>query len=135
MTMLPCGTMSWVTPMKNRTVYRLLFVVALSSVILPVVVDARAEDKSASEWRAQKIPFRVLNITSNGSSMWICGTDETISVSPDSGEHWEIRHRTVDGAVLLNIGFANDKFGYAAGTGGLFLTTEDGGETWAPHSA
>jgi photosystem II stability/assembly factor-like uncharacterized protein len=46
-----------------------------------------------------------------------------------------VKHETTDGALLLNIGFANDKFGYAAGTGGLFLTTEDGGETWSPHSA
>jgi hypothetical protein len=35
--------------------------------------------------------------------------------------------------LLLNIGFADAKFGYAAGTGGLLLTTEDGGETWAPR--
>ncbi len=55
-------------------------------------------------------------------------------MSSDAGEHWQVKHKTTDGAVLLNIGFANDKFGYAAGTGGLLLTTEDGGETWAPHS-
>lgn len=121
--------------MKKRTSCRLPFIVVLSFVILPVVIDAGAEDKTASEWHAQNIPFRVLSVTSDGSSMWICGTDESIAVSPDSGEHWQIRHKTVDGAVLLNIGFANDKFGYAAGTGGLFLTTEDGGQTWAPHSA
>ena len=46
-----------------------------------------------------------------------------------------MKHETTNGGVLLNIGFANDKFGYAAGTGGLFLITEDGGETWSPHSA
>ena len=55
-------------------------------------------------------------------------------MSSDGGEHWQVKHETIDGAVLLNIGFANDKFGYVAGTGGLFLTTEDGGETWVPHS-
>jgi hypothetical protein len=34
----------------------------------------------------------------------------------------------------LNIDFASDGFGYAAGTGGSFLTTDDGGKTWLSHS-
>ena len=64
--------------------------------------------------------------------MWICGTDESIATSSD-GEHWQVKHSKVDGAVLLNIAFANDQFGYAAGTGGLVLTTEDGGTSWSPQ--
>jgi hypothetical protein len=67
--------------------------------------------------------------------LWICGIDESVAVSSDAGEHWQVKHETTNGGVLLNIGFANDKFGYAAGTGGRFLITEDGGETWSPHSA
>lgn len=41
-----------------------------------------------------------------------------------------MKHATPDGNLLLNIQFVNSKFGYAAGTGGLILTTEDGGESW-----
>jgi len=56
-------------------------------------------------------------------------------VSSDAGAHWQLKHQAADGNLLLSIQFANDKFGYAAGTGGLILTTENGGETWIPHSA
>jgi hypothetical protein len=92
-----------------------------------------SEDKLVFDWHPKTLPFRVLNITSVGSSLWVCGADETIAVSPDGGEHWQVKHKTADGPVLLNIGFASDRFGYAAGTAGLFLTTEDGGETWVPR--
>ena len=99
------------------------------------VVAAAAEDANTSEWQPRNLAFRVLNTTSVGPEFWICGTDESVADVDDAGEHWQVKHQTTDGAVLLNIGFANDKFGYAAGTGGLFLITEDGGETWSPHSA
>jgi photosystem II stability/assembly factor-like uncharacterized protein len=46
-----------------------------------------------------------------------------------------VKHSRPDGAVLRNIAFANEKFGHAGGTGGLFLVTHDGGETWSPHTA
>jgi Photosynthesis system II assembly factor YCF48 len=99
------------------------------------VSSAICQDKSESDWHARSVPFRVLNTTNSGSSLWVCGTDEAVAVSTDAGEHWQVKHTTPDGAVLLNIGFANEKFGYAAGTSGLFLITEDGGETWSPHTA
>ena len=107
------------TPIQSR-----LFIF-LASLIL--VVNAVCQERTASEWHAKDLPFRALNVTSIGSSLWLCGTDESVAVSSDGGEHWLVKHATADGAVLLNIDFANDKFGYAAGTAGVFLTTEDGG--------
>src|SRR5277367_4067206 len=89
----------------------------------------------ASDWRPVDLSFRPLNITNSGSSLWTCGTDEGIAVSSDSGSHCQIKHRTTDSNLLLNIKFESDKFGYAAGTGGLLLTTEDGGQTWISHLA
>jgi hypothetical protein len=100
-----------------------------------LVVRVVAEDKTVPDWHTKDLPFRVLNATNLGSSFWVCGTDESVAVSADGGEHWTIKHKATDGAVLLNIGFANDKFGYAAGAGGVLLTTEDGGETWSARSA
>lgn len=44
-----------------------------------------------------------------------------------------MKHKTVEGGSLLNIDFADSRFGYAAGTGGVLLTTVDGGETWTAH--
>ncbi len=86
-------------------------------------------------WQPSNLPFRVLNVASDGSSLWACGADEAIAVSTDGGTHWQLRHQAPDGNLLLSMGFANEKFGYAAGTGGLLLMTEDGGTTWTPRSA
>jgi len=41
-----------------------------------------------------------------------------------------VKHKTEGGGLLLNIDFVDANFGYAAGSGGLLLTTMDGGETW-----
>src|SRR5438067_1336131 len=87
------------------------------------------------DWHTHDLPFRVLGVTSNGSSLWACGAEEAIAVSSDAGASWQIKHQTSDGGLLLNVGFANEQFGYAAGTGGLFFTTEDSGATWVRHTA
>lgn len=93
----------------------------------------QSTQKQPPTWHSIDLSFRVLNITSVGDSLWICGTDETIAVSRDSGLHWQIMHHTPGGAWLSHIDFSNSKFGYSAGTGGLLLMTEDSGESWMPH--
>jgi photosystem II stability/assembly factor-like uncharacterized protein len=55
--------------------------------------------------------------------------------SKDGGATWEINHQNRDGEVLLDISFVNEKVGHAAGTGGLLLSTDDGGHTWKSHVA
>ena len=116
------------TRASARIVLLTCFLIFLSSIIL-------AQEKSASEWREAKLPFRALNTTSLGDSLWVCGTAEGIAVSSDGGEHFEVKHQKPDGAVLLNVAFADDKFGYAAGAAGALFMTEDGGQTWSPHPA
>jgi hypothetical protein len=115
--------------MKSKTIRlaQFLFLIRLA-ISLPYA-------EAAPDWRSPNLPFRVLSTTSVGTSLWVCGSDESIAASFDAGEHWQVRHEAADGAALLNIGFANEKFGYTGGTGGRYLTTEDGGETWSPHSA
>ena len=93
-----------------------------------------AEDKPPSAWQNRDLPFRPVNIVSTGNELWTCGTDEGLAVSFDNGLHWQLRHQKRDGSVLLNIDFADNKFGYASGTNGLLLTTVDGGETWEQHT-
>ncbi len=101
--------------------------------ILLAIGAAAGQEQRSSDWQAHDLAFRVLSIASNGQSFWACGTDEGIAASPDNGAHWQVKHQTTDGGLLLNIDFADSKFGYAAGTGGLLLTTVDGGETWVSH--
>jgi photosystem II stability/assembly factor-like uncharacterized protein len=91
------------------------------------------QEQISPDWNSHDFSFRVLNITNSGQLLWVCGTDETIAVSSDNGAHWQVKYQKVNGALLLNIDFADSKFGYAAGTGGLILTTVDAGETWVPH--
>jgi photosystem II stability/assembly factor-like uncharacterized protein len=83
-------------------------------------------------WQPRALPFRPLGIASVGQSLWVCGTDGGIAVSLDGGGNWKTVRRELNGPVLLNIAFADARFGYAAGSNGLLLTTGDGGDTWTP---
>jgi hypothetical protein len=107
----------------------------LSSALLFLLATVRVfgQEQPSPDWHGYDLAFRVLNVTSDGQSFWACGTDEGIAVSPDNAAHWQVKHQTTDGGLLLNIKFADSNFGYAAGTGGLLLTTADGGETWVSH--
>jgi photosystem II stability/assembly factor-like uncharacterized protein len=103
--------------------------------LLPSLTIAGAgQEKPGSAWIAHDFQFRVLNTTSSSGSLWICGTDEAIAVSSDDGRNWDVRHHAPDGNSLLNIDFVNEAFGYATGTAGIFLTTEDGGKSWLSRS-
>jgi photosystem II stability/assembly factor-like uncharacterized protein len=117
---------------KAAATVRLLLPIYLCVVLATILVAG--QEQVSPDWHTYDFPFRVLNIASADNRLWICGTDETIAVSPDNGAHWQVKHQMVDGGSLLNIDFADSRFGYAAGTGGLILTTVDGGETWVPHS-
>ena len=85
---------------------------------------------AASEWRTIDLTARPINITENNGTLWVCGADELIAASVDGGKSWTAKHNVRNGAVLLTVGFANERFGYAAGTGGSVLLTKDGGDTW-----
>ena len=117
---------------KSVGIAKLLFLVCVCVLLETILVAG--QQQTSPDWHSYDLSFRALNITSTGQLLWVCGTDETIVVSPDDGAHWQVKHQTVDGGLLLSIDFADSKFGYAAGTGGLILTTVDGGETWMPHA-
>ncbi len=95
-----------------------------------------ASDQAVSApegWTTVSTPFRAVNITANGDTLWVCGADEMILTSKDGGSTWETKHQNRDGEVLLNISFVDNKVGFAGGTGGLLLSTSDGGQTWKSH--
>jgi hypothetical protein len=84
----------------------------------------------ASEWRTIDLPSRPMNIAENNGTLWVSGADELIASSADGGKTWNVQHSVKSGGILLNIGFANEGFGYAAGTSGTLIVTADGGRTW-----
>lgn len=85
---------------------------------------------AASDWRTVELPARPLNISEKSGVLWVCGADELIATSSDGGNTWTPKHSVKNGGLLLTVGFANEQFGYAAGTGGRMLTAKDGGNTW-----
>lgn len=87
----------------------------------------------SESWQSVNPGFRAVGITSTPNAFWICGPRESIASSED-GYQWTIRHQSESGgALLLGIEFPSEKFGYAYGTGGTILTTDDGGTTWVHH--
>lgn len=90
--------------------------------------------RADTRWRPVALPARPLYMTSDAQTLWVCGVREMIAKSGDGGVTWQVKHLNVNGQVLLRVGFVAEKAGYAAGTGGIVLWTEDGGETWAPTS-
>jgi hypothetical protein len=101
---------------------------ALAALFLAVAPLAATTTETA--WRTVDLAARPMNIAENRGTLWVCGADELVANSGDGGKTWSVNHVTRGGGVLLNIGFANEKFGYAAGTGGAFIVTKDGGVTW-----
>jgi hypothetical protein len=86
--------------------------------------------QSPSPAPAASLSFRPVNITSTATDLWVCGVNEGIASSTDA-QTWQVKHHADSGgALLLGINFASTNFGYAFGTGGTVLTTNDGGKTW-----
>lgn len=103
--------------------------------------SARAEKLKSKQptinewkWSIRPLPFRPVSITESNGSLWVCGLSETIAVSTDEGATWTVRHQVPQGDMLLKIAFVDERIGHAAGTGGIVLTTVDGGQTWTKQS-
>jgi len=60
---------------------------------------------------------------------WIVGYDDGLLLRGGANGKWK-QSNIVSGGSFHDIWFANSKVGYAVGRDGLFLKTQDGGETW-----
>jgi hypothetical protein len=103
---------------------------AVASVLFFFSLFSNTPICSASEWRTIDLPARPMNIAESHGTLWVCGADELIATSSDGGKTWTVKHNVKNGGILLTIGFANDQFGYAAGTGAAMEITKNGGNTW-----
>ncbi len=71
----------------------------------------------------------LLDVTRAGQRLVAVGERGHIIVSDDQGQSW--RQVDVPVAVLLTgVSFADEKYGWAVGHGGVILHTQDGGESW-----
>jgi hypothetical protein len=92
---------------------------------------SRAQVAPPDGWHPVTLGFAPQVLLAGEQSMWAAGAQESLAVSTDGGQHWTLKHSDQGGALLLVLHFVNGKFGYAAGTGGKVLFTQDGGETWS----
>lgn len=105
----------------------------LLTIFLSVCLCASRTIGQVGAWTSSDPGFRALNIVPKGETLWLCGAGERIASSPD-GKNWQIRHSaSTGGAMLLGIGFTSETFGFAYGSGGVVLTTENGGGSWTAH--
>lgn len=101
---------------------RAVFVLCLSTCL--------ASYAQVPAWQTGNPGFHPLAITSSENTLWICGPNESIASSPD-GKNWTVHHHASgSGAMLFGIEFFSATFGYAYGTGGTVLFTNDRGDTW-----
>ena len=107
-------------------------------------------DDQGESWTQAKVPVRqVLTAVyfvdeQNG---WAVGHDSLVLHSTDAGQTWELQYRDPaldqpadpDGPGLLerplmDVWFRDTQTGFAVGAYGIFLRTDDGGETWEDRS-
>ena len=102
-----------------------------------------SDDQGAS-WLQAPVPTRQL-LTSvyfaDAQHGWAVGHDSLILHTADAGETWEIQYRDPalaegeeeDGLLerpLMDVWFRDAETGFAVGAYGLFLRTDDGGQSW-----
>jgi hypothetical protein len=96
----------------------------------PLHSQSPSAPQSPARWESIDLPFRPTCVTSIENIFWVCGADEMLAESEDQGRTWQLTHQKTDGEVLLHVGFLNKVTGYATGTNGILLWTNDGGKTW-----
>lgn len=102
--------------------------------LIAAVLSASFLPAQPGQWVLSDPGFRVLNVSAVKQTLWACGVHESIASSTDNGKNWIIRHQVPGGGLLLGVDFTDDQFGYAFGSGGMLLTTKDGGMTWLAHA-
>jgi photosynthesis system II assembly factor YCF48-like protein/TonB-like protein len=118
----------------RREFFSLFHFFAVFPILYALALPLHAQDQpvtiSSNKWVPVSLPFRPTEITATATTFWVCGADEMIARSSDGGHTWKVVHKNPDGEVLLAINFSNEKNGFAAGTNGRFLSTNDAGESW-----
>ena len=66
-------------------------------------------------------------------NLWMSreGNDKTLLMTHNQGKHWEI----ITGSDLKAVSFITKRKGWAAGRGGIILSTTDGGFTWTSQAS
>jgi len=83
--------------------------------------------------QADNVPTRatLTTVFSLGDRLWAGGHDATIITSGDGGKNWTLQFQDPDRQqAIMDIRFFNENDGFAIGSYGLILVTQDAGQTW-----
>jgi len=94
----------------------------------------RSDDKGAT-WQQAVVPTRatLTAVARSNGRIFAGGHDGVLLVSSDRGDSWSVvrsEPSSDQDNPILDIHFSTDSIGYAVGAYGLFLHTNDGGQTW-----
>ncbi len=103
-------------------------------------------DDQGSSWTQADVPARQLLTAvyfADANNGWAVGHDSVILHSSDAGASWELQYRDPEldmpedpngpGLLerpLMDVWFRDASTGFAFGAYGIYLRTDDGGETW-----
>lgn len=102
------------------------FVVGAKAPPLPVVPPVRL----SSAWATVGLPAEPLGMAENGGKLWVVGENEMIAESDDGGSHWVVRNLRRGGDMLFSISVPRPGTIAAFGSAGVWLESEDGGQSW-----
>lgn len=136
-------TIGWRNPVRFRTICRMrtrvsseLIVLFCLGTVLSLGAWASGPSKKQIQttlapgaWTTVPLPAQALGITAHDGVLWVAGTDELLARSDDQGRTWKIVHFQKDGQALAAVAFAG-KDGWAMGSPGLELHSEDDGTRW-----
>lgn len=89
---------------------------------------------NGDSWKQSDVPSQSL-LTAvfmlNSNNGWAVGHDTIILATTDGARTWQIQyHAPEKEQPLLDVWFKDEKHGIAIGAYGLYVTTEDGGNSW-----
>ena len=86
-------------------------------------------------WNSTSPGFSPHVLLEHEGVMWAAGSEGSIAVSTDAGQHWKTKHHDPHGGLLLSLAFVGAKLGYAAGAGLHLQMTVDDGNSWTESIA
>lgn len=88
---------------------------------------------NGADWQQLQSPVNttLTSVAAESNNIWAVGHDATILYSADNGDSWSVQYSdtTID-KPLLDVEFFDPQNGIAIGAYGLFLRTNDGGQSW-----
>lgn len=98
-----------------------------------ILLSANGQDWSQVSTPVNSMLTAVNAVDENNA--WAVGHDSAIVHTKDGGKNWELQNFDSTNGPLLDVFFDTPTHGFATGSFGVFLETNDAGKTWATADA